>query len=378
MASPQLALSSVDTLQVVEMDARSESRWEAYVTKHPDGSVFHHPAWVQALSRGSKSKPICLACVDVEGQIHGVLPLLETRGFWFNWGPQNTKRRLSSLPRTPLAGPLSDNAEVTAKLARAAVGRVRAMPGVRLELKLPSNDLDGVAEGLVGIPWKENYVVELPESPEGLRFGNSVTRHRIKRAVKKARMLGVEVRPAETEEDLSAWYELYLATMRWHAAIPRPHRFFAALWESLRPKGLMRLLLAEHCREGQRRILAGYFLLMCGRTVHCYVNGRRGEDLGLHPNDILQWEAIHDACREGYRRYNFLEVQEGQRGLIEFKVKWGAKPLRSHRYYYPAPQGVQDASGGSGSRIQRLVTAAWRRVPLRATTLLADWIQGYL
>ena len=195
---------------------------------------------------------------------------------------------------------------------------------------MPSNELDGMIDGLVGVSWKENYVLELPDNPERLQFGNSVTRHRIKSAVKKAKNLGVQVRIADSEQDLKEWYELYLGTMRWHTSLPRPYQFFETLSELLRPRQLMRLLLAEQYRDGQRNLLSGYLLLMAGKTVHCYLKGRRKEDLGLHPNDILQWQAIHDSCKESFRRYNFLEVQETGRDHLARNLQVSAHSHTRH------------------------------------------------
>jgi hypothetical protein len=359
------------------MDAR-DSRWEAFVSQHPEGSVFHHPEWLRVLAQGQDVRSTCLACVDAAETLHGVLPLMETRGFRFNLGPQRLRKRLSSLPRTPYAGPLVDNPHVSALLVRAAMERVSVTPGVRLELKASSSELDGLVDGVVGVPWKENFVLDIPKDPAQLRFGNSVTRHRIKWAVGKAARLGVQVRRADTENDLKEWYGLYAKTMRWHGSLPRCYRFFTGLWEHLRPRGLMRLLLAEQHKGAQRRILAGYMLLMFGQTVHCYLNGRRAEDLGLHPNDIIQWEAIHDASREGYRFYNFLEVQDGQAGLADYKMKWGARPVRSHRYYHPPIQEFQPTTSIAPGPFPNLMLAAWRRVPLKATELVSSYVHPYL
>ncbi len=366
-----------DGLRIVEMDALSDPRWEAYVTAHPDGSVFLHPAWLQVLTRGSNQTPVCLACVDETGSVYGVLPLVETSGFWFNLGPATIKRRLSSLPRTPVAGPLATGPESASLLIQAAMEQARKLPGAMLELKLGSVEVSTRVSGLATVAWADRYVLELPANPSELRFGNNVTRHRIKWAVKKASSMGVTVRCAENKQDLRAWYELYLDTMRWHSAIPRPYTFFVAMWEILRPKGLLRLLLAEQCREGDRRLLSGYLLLMAGKTVCCYVNGRRREDLGLHPNDIIQWQAIHDACREGYKKYDFLDV-EGLPGLAEFKLKWGAKPVPSYRCYAPAPDGLEGSPSGEPSAVTRFASAVWRKLPLGVTEVIGRWAHGYL
>ena len=93
-------------------------------------------------------------------------------------------------------------------------------------------------------------MLQLPGRSEELRFGNSRNHSAIKRAVNKAARMGVEVRQAESEDQLRAWYALYLDTMRWHAVPPRPYRFFKNCWELLRPHGLMRLLLAEQHEAG--------------------------------------------------------------------------------------------------------------------------------
>jgi hypothetical protein len=292
--------------------------------------------------------------------------------------PPSVRRRISSLPRTLIAGPLSIDPEATLAIVKNALEHACESPGMTLELKMPSNELDGMMDGLVGVSWKENYVLELPDNPERLQFGNSVTRHRIKSAVKKAKNLGVQVRTVDSEQDLREWYELHLGTMRWHTSLPRPYQFFETLSELLRPRQLMHLLLAEQYKEGQRKLLSGYLLLMAGKTIHCYVNGRRKEDLELHPNDILQWQAIHDCCKEGFRRYNFLEVQEGQQGLAQFKVKWGAKPVRSYRSYYPANRGLEDRDSAAEAGIRHVVVSLWRRVPLKVTELIAARVHKYL
>ena len=140
-----------------------------------------------------------------------------------------TRRRLSSLPpRTPLAGPLAKTPRALAALARDAVERARADPGVVLQLKVSEPALDGLVDGLVGTPWRLSYVLDLPDDPEAVRFGNSRNHARIRWAVNKASRSNVHVRPAETEAELRDWYALYLDVNRWRLQPPRPYRLFRA------------------------------------------------------------------------------------------------------------------------------------------------------
>jgi hypothetical protein len=363
-------------IRVIEVDPQTDPRWEAFVSDHPDGLVYHHPAWLQALQREYGRPIVGLVCQDSTGRLRGILPLCETKGLPFRARDYVAGRRLSSLPRTPVCGPLAIDASATAALVQAAAERARARPGTQLQLKVSSPGLNGIVDGLVPIPWRLTYVLKLPANPDDLGVSDSRARRRNSWAVNKARRLGVSVRLAQTEDDLRAWHRLYLQTMRDLAVPARSYRFFQALWETLRPRGLMRLLLAEQQQDRQRRLLAGSLFLTFGRTFsYAFTGWQRGHQT-LRANDLIHWQAMHDACREGFEIYDFGEVAEGQEGLAAFKAKWGAEPRRLYRYHHPAPERMT-TSPLSGRGVG-LLRAAWRRLPLGATSLVGDYVYGYL
>jgi hypothetical protein len=245
-----LGSSSAADDRVVEIDPQADLRWAAFVASHPRALIYHHPLWLQIIERAYGYKPISLACETTDGDLLGILPLFETRGLL-------TGRRLSSLPHTPTAGPLTLTDQATAALVRAATERTGREQGMSLQLKSPQRGLDRLVDGVVGVPWDATYVLELPAQPDTLRFGDARNHAQIKRAVAKAAKRGVQIRQADVQADLRVWFDLYLETMRWHAIPPRPYRFFQIVWELLQPQGLMRLLLAEQYEAGQRKVLAG-------------------------------------------------------------------------------------------------------------------------
>jgi hypothetical protein len=373
------AEAAVD-LRVVDVDVHRDPRWDEFVCGHPEGLVFHHSAWLQTLEHEYSSRFLALGCEDGQGRLQGVLPLVFTRGLPLRLGGPGARRRLSSLPRTPLAGPLATSRAALATLAKAAVDYARAEPGLVLQLKLSEPTLDGLVDGLVGTEWRLNYVLELPDDPDAVRFGNSRNHARIRWAVNKASRSGVHVRPAEREAELRAWYSLYLHVNRWRLQPPRPYRLFEAAWNLLRPLGMMRLLLAEHRSGNRAEMLAGSVFLMHGATVFYAFNGARRDALSLRPNDIIQWHAIHDAVKEGFRRYDFGEVSQENHDLAAFKSKWGTEAQPLHRYYFPAPRGVNIGYGSleSERRVRRVGTRVWRHLPLRATALVGDRVYHYL
>lgn len=397
ISSEEATSSAPELLQTFELDYRNDPRWDAFVSWHPDGLIYHHSSWLIALEEEYGQKCVSLACADSGGQIRAVLPLFPTRGLPFAIGRYSTRRRLSSLPRTPVAGVLADDPASGAEIIRAAMALARARR-VQLEIKTQIAGLDRRIAGLGCVPWRFTYVEELPSSTEGtgwdqfcenlrlprdcgsckqcrrLRFGNAKQQHRVNWAVNKAAKLGLEVREAESAEDLEQWYGLYLQTMRHKAVPPRPYRFFQSLWSTLRPRGQMRLLLAERRHDGRTRLIAGSIFLKFGQSVFYAFTGCDPRDLGLHPHDIIQLEAIRDACKGGYRWYDFGEVSSDNQSLAQFKGKWGTQPRPLFRYYDPARQERPGSSGIIADSARKL----WISLPERVTAILGDLIYRYL
>ena len=354
-------------LEVREVDPQRDPRWDEFVAHHPDGLVYHRSAWLRLIER-TYGNITCIVCEDEARGLRGILPLCVTRGLLLG-GPR-TQRRLSSLPRTPVGGPLIADQRALAPLVDAARHRA-ATTGLPLELKLPPGAPSPSGEC---ITWAMTYAVRLPDTPDQVRLGNARSHASVLRAVRKAQRLGVEVRPASSRRELRRWYRLYLETMRSHAQPPRPYGFFAAMWDELEPHGMLRLLLAERVEGGRRRLLAGSIFLMSGRTVVFAENGRRAADLPYRPNEAIHWTAIREATAAGYRRYDLGEVQPGHEGLARFKRKWGAQPIPMLRLYVPGWQPPAAHDEEHESRYGRL----WKRVPLSATAVAGRLIHHYI
>lgn len=363
--------------RIVELDPLRDPRWARFVTAHPDGLIYHHPDWLRVLVSEYRADPVCLGYENAAGELRGILTLLPTRGLPFS-SSVRTGRRLSSLPRTPVAGPLALDEQAAAALLRAALTHAGQEPsGTLLEIKAPSPLAEGLVSGLRCAPWRLTYTLELPNDPARIRFGDSRNHGRIRWALNKAEKLGVVVRPAESERDLARWYRIYIHTMRWHTVPPRPYRLFRAMWELLRPAGSMQLLLAEQRTAGQTRLLAGSVFLMLGKTAFYAFNGCWRSAMSLRANDAIQWRAIHDAAAAGFRHYDLGEVAEHQDGLHEFKSKWGAQATRLYRYYDARARDVASQAVGSNGH-GRLATVAWRQLPPAVTAILGDHLYRYL
>ncbi len=402
-AIDSLRASEGGSLLVIEADFRRDRRWLDFVSSHPDALVYHHSGWLGALEDEYDRPCIAFACVDSDGVFQGVLPLLPTKGLPISFNKHPVGRRLSSLPRTPLAGPLALNARAAEALVRAAMTRVCDEPGMQLELKTMIADLDQLIPELACIRWRDTYVrdfcsegknLQVAEGADvsnggssemhkdccTLRFGNAHNNHRVKWAVSKAIKHGLHVRLAETERDLSAWYQLYLDGMRRNAVPARPYRFFVSLWNSLGRSGVMKLILVEQATGHGVRLVSGSVLLSFDSGAFWAFTGTRENDLPLHANDLTIWHCLQESYGEGYRWFDLGEVAEDHPELAQFKAKWGTVKKPIFRYYYPMdPNDLSTAQRRGASNLSSRVTrAAWQMLPLKSTALLSDCIYRYL
>jgi hypothetical protein len=364
LSGPPAVQAATGALRAVPLDPASDyARWEAFLRGHAGAHVYHHPAWLQALTRSFGYEVATLAVEDGARRIQGLLPLVLARN-------RRGRILLSSLPHTPRAGPVVRHDEALVALLDAAVQLVSADRG-RLVVKVNSAWPERLATDFIRVRRDTTYVRALPAQTDELRFGDSRNHGAIARGVRKAEREGVEIRAATSVADVHAWYPLYLEAMRAHAVPPRPVRFFVAAWESLAELGMMRLLLAEKADDDQRKLLAGSIFFMFHETVFYAFNGRVESALPSRANDLIQWHAIEAAWRDGFRLFDFGEVSESQHGLAAYKMKWGAVGHPLYRYHYPS-LALRDKVLRPESAAHKLAGMTWRRLPLRATVLMGE------
>lgn len=352
-------LTEGSSLRVITIDPQADARWEAFLERSPASWIYYHPIWLKLLEEVFDYRPVHLACEQVGGQVVGILPLFCQHGL-----------RSGRIFRSVFTGPLADDESIRVALLQAAVEVAHAVSGGQLHLKMLPHTIDNPMDGLVGGPAYETYHLSLPESIELLRLDSS-----IKRAVNKATRSGVEVRQAQSEGELRAWYELYVQTMRKLVVLPYPYSFFALAWKRLHQRGLLRLLLAEQVQAGKRRLLGGNLLLLYGKTISFDSSGWREEDQSLRINDLLHWRAIQDACAEGLHWYDFGDVSLENQGLARYKRKWGAEGLLVYDYFSPTTSslnGKNNTREPSGNPARQLVRAAWLHLPTRTLGALAN------
>ena len=109
----------------------------------------------------------------------------------------------------------------------------------------------------------------------------------------------------------------------------------------------------------------------------CYQYGASDENyLYLRPNHLLMWNAIQNACKEGFEYFDFGKSSIENEGLIEFKRRWGAEEFDITHFYYPAINGLQTLSRNSFK--YKITNLFWGNAPPSITELGGNLLYKHL
>jgi lipid II:glycine glycyltransferase (peptidoglycan interpeptide bridge formation enzyme) len=158
----------------------------------------------------------------------------------------------------------------------------------------------------------------------------------IVRSVKKAIKTGVTVRQGSSEKDLKKFYFLHANTRKRQGFPIQPYRFFKNMWDIMYPPGYFMLFLAEL----NKKAVAGLIIFKFKDIISSEHGASMPKFLEARPNHILLFRAIEMACTEGYHYYDLGKTPPENKGLLDFKRRWGAKMYDLPYFYYPQARGM--------------------------------------
>ncbi len=198
----------------------------------------------------------------------------------------------------------------------------------------------------------------LPLSSDLLRTRAGFHKSCIQRPLRKAEKNSLGLHVSRDRKDLKDFYELHLRTRKKHGTPPQPYRYYLKMWDQLHPRGMMELFLATHSGAA----IAGIILLRFKDTVIYQAGASNERVLSLHPNHFLLWQAIKRAHADGYSYFDLGRSSFDDRGLVQFKDRWGAERHELIYYFYPKVSGV--TSIRQNDRKYRVSTKLFRSLPI--------------
>jgi hypothetical protein len=342
------------SITIRECSAELEPSWSAYLSRRPDATLYHTLRWRDLVVEVFGHAPLYLMA-ERAGEVVGVLPLFAVRMPLLGC-------KVISLPYdVGSGGALAEDAATESLLVEAAIARARALGARYLELRCEEERSALHALGL-------HVARPVSISEMWLQDGAGAVWSRVekdhRKSLRKAESRGVVVRAADRASDFDAFYDVYLQTFREFGTPPYGPHYFPALFERLHEDGSARVFLAE--REG--RAIGGLVAFCFGRRWVSKFAACLPEAIPLRAYPALYGAALEAALANGAERLSWGTSAPHQKGLIDFKQRWGAV-TRPALLYSAAIRGAPpdlsryyDENGPA----QR----AWRRMPLFATRLL--------
>jgi CelD/BcsL family acetyltransferase involved in cellulose biosynthesis len=332
--------------------------------------MYHTSQWCRIVAEIGEYRPRCFITTD-NGKITGLLPAMEIRSRF-------TGNRLGTLPFSDVCYPLADNGSAAGALIDTALQvqkdgglahyEMRGTPALNGSEDEPGRAPAELVEsrGFALQRHFNKYVIALSEDTESIRM--TFSKKSVRQTINKSARLGVTVRRGEGEPDLREFYRLYVLNRKRHGIPPQPMRLFYLIFERLRKCPEAILYMAEY--DG--KCVASLIVIRHRGVVLAKFEGVDEQYREVLPVYALLWKTIVDACAAGDHTYDFGRTASDNRGLNEFKSRWGTERVELPYYFYPPNAGISVIK--SSSLKYRLFTGAFRRLPTALSIRLGERI----
>lgn len=311
-------------MKIICIDPRRDPRWQNLINQL-DSSVFHSPQWMSVLEQTYNFTVEAYLLLDERGQPVAGLPFCRLEDL--------KQERIVALPFCDYCDPLV----VTSDHWRMMVTRV-LQENCTFTIRCLHNPIGLTDERLTVANQAKWHGLCLCHSEQELweHLESSA-----RRAIRKAQNSQIIVKPAQSMDDLRAFYELHLRIRKQkYRLLAQPYQFFQSIWEQFIEPGCGELFLAYD----QNEIVAGVLLLIWKDKLFYKFNASTTQRLSCRPNDLLLWEAIKYGKRRELKYFDFGLSDWDQAGLIRYKQKYASdeSTITFMRYTAPDSPSIQE------------------------------------
>ncbi|MCR9247934.1 MAG: FemAB family PEP-CTERM system-associated protein [bacterium] len=341
-------------LRVREILPGEDARWDAFVSRHPQGTFFHLTGWSRVAQQTFRHAPHHLV-VEQGREWLGVLPLFQVNSLFLG-------RNFISTPYAVYGGVLAEHETAQAALLEHAGALGKESGAGYVELR----HLEERPGERPQSPLYVTYRRDLPDDPEQVlpslpKKARAECRYAIK--------AGVEIRPDCSVDQL---YELFTINKRRLGSPALPKRWFDALVAEFG-----KAVVIHRAVDAQERTLAAVMSFCFKDTVYAYYSGAvdLANDKGV--NNYIYCGIMEWAASKGYARFDFGRSRADS-GPAKFKKHMGftAEPL--HYEYLLVGDGAKLPEFHPGNPRLALPRRVWSRMPMFLTNRLGGRLSRYL
>lgn len=335
----------------IKQYAEDGTEWNAFVASHMHSTNYHHYAWRKVIEKSFGHRTYYLAARNSKSEICGILPLVHMNSTLFG-------SFLVSLPFFNYGGLLCNEDGAGVALLDKARCMLREVSADHAELR----HLHICQEGLATKAHKVTMILDLEKDEETQWKALDA---KVRNQVRKAEKSGLKAVTGHIDL-LDGFYEVFCRNMR-------------DLGTPVYGKGFFRNIL-ETFPDTSRIIL----VMLEGKTVASGMLTWFRDSLEVPwassiidyrekcPNNLLYWEAIRFAIRNGTRKFDFGRSTPGE-GTYRFKKQWGAKPVQLY-WQYLLEKGQHVPELNPGNPKYRLAIKVWQQLPVTVTKVLGPRI----
>lgn len=296
-----------------------DPRWEVFLQRHPQASIFHTRAWLEALYRTYRYEPVVFTTSPPGAELRNGIVFCRVSS-WL------TGRRLVSLPFSDHCEPLVSCAEELNEICGDLKQGVGNENWKRIELR-PRVIRPGCETGFQRTREFYLHTLGLHASEEALF--RTFHKDGVQRKVRRAEREALIYEEGRSESLLRKFYQLQVLTRRRHQLPPQPLDWFRNLIDCL--GGSLKVRIASKNEQPVASILTLRFKDCLVYKYGC--SDSRFHNLGGMV--LLFWRAIQEAKQTGALYFDMGRSDCDNTGLLTFKEHWGS--TRSPLSYWAYP-----------------------------------------
>jgi FemAB-related protein (PEP-CTERM system-associated) len=348
-------LENKTIVRLANLREPDESRaLEGFVAHHPQGTVFHRPAWLAAVERGTGQQALALV-QERGGRIEAYLPFSLIHSPIFG-------RVLASTGFAVGGGALVEDGVDAAPL-------FAAVEELALRHSAPSVELRGgpLPEQREGwqIKTQSHCGFILALEPDDAAQLNAIPRKQ-RAELRKALAGDLTVRIGTGAQDRADHYAVYAESVRNLGTPVFPRALFEAVLDGFGDDA--DILTVLHHGQPVASVLSLYHR----GAVMPYWGGGTWGARALRANDRMYYELMLHARQRGCTHFDFGRSKTGS-GAFDFKRNWGFTPEPLAYATWTAPGAPRrDADPTSSAHAGRI--ALWKKLPLPVANIVGPWI----
>lgn len=344
--------------QIKTLTADNFLLWDQYVKAHPQGSFFHLSGWQTVITQ-SFNHPCYYLYAELEGEICGVLPLVEVKSALFG-------HALISTPFCVYGGAISNDESITRQLETHACELAENLQVDYLELRYKTEQ----NSDLLLKQASSTFGCELGEDNEQIlanvkKKQRAVIRHALKNE------LTHKTESDKNSESFQEFYQLLSTSYRNLGTPIFSKKYFQQLTDVFGNE-LDITVIKDKENQPSSAVMNFYF----NDQVLPYYGGGNSDARYLKSADYMYYQVMCAAKTRGCTWFDFGRSKNDS-GPFKYKKNWGMEPQPLFYYYHLVKaEGLPNLSPNNPK--YKIFINLWQKLPLKVSQWLGPFLSKYL